>query len=125
MGIAKPVRGDVTMRDCDRCGAFCVLDSHACPPRYIVWCPDMYGTEEDGKTFHASSPSAAAEKWAEWSDCHSADYGIVKGTDALVHVRREDGGETLAFTVSGETVPLYHARPAATPAPSEIHEEAT
>ena len=86
-----------------------------CPPRYVVWCPDDGNTEEGGKTFRARSASAAAEQWAEWSDRHSADYNIVKGCDAVVHVRSEDGGETFAFSVTGETVPLYSARPTAAP----------
>lgn len=106
----------MSLRDCDRCGSFCVLNDHVCPPRYIVWAPDDGGAEEDGKKFHAQSASAAAEQWAEWSDRHSADYNIARGSDAVVHVRAEDGGETFAFTVTGETVPLYSARPATMPA---------
>jgi hypothetical protein len=103
------------LRDCDRCGSFCVLDDHVCPPRYVVWCPDDGSTEDDGKTFRANSPSGAAEQWAEWNDRHSADYNIVKGCGAVVHVRSEDGGETSVFTVTGETVPLYSARLMAMP----------
>lgn len=97
----------MSLRDCDRCGSFCVLDDHVCPPRYVVWSHEDGGTDEDGKTFRAQSASAAAEQWAEWIDRHSAEYSIVKGCDAVVHVRSEDGGETFAFTVTGEFVPLY------------------
>jgi hypothetical protein len=100
-----------TYEDCRRCGAFCVSTFHVCPPRHVVWCPEAGETEEDGQSFRAHSARAAAERWAEWSDRHSADYGIVRGASVIVHVRQDGCEEMESFTVTGEMVPCYTAHP--------------
>ena len=77
--------------------------------KYTVWCPDHGSTFEDGRKFEASDAEHAAERWAEWEDAYSAEYSIVGGSEKIVRVRGEDGGEQ-EFTVTGESVPLYRAR---------------
>lgn len=80
---------------------------------YLVW---REGEEEreDAKRVKALYASQAAENWAEWADSWSADYTIVRGTDARVFVALDDGGtDAELFSVSGETRAIYHALPAA------------
>jgi hypothetical protein len=78
--------------------------------QYLVWCPDLGSTEEDGRKIMAHDPEDAACLWARREDSRSADYWIVGGTDANVVVRDPDGAEH-ALIVSGESVPSYRARP--------------
>ena len=94
--------------------------NHRCDPGWYVWQPDNGETEDDARTFYGMSPDAAVEKWAAWSDSHSADYDIVGGGEATVHVRLRSQDtdraeflrlptEELIFEVYGESVPSYHA----------------
>lgn len=87
---------------CAECGQWKGVypDRHRCDPFFSVWCPDHGETEDDAEEFRAMGHSNAAEKWAEWSDRTSADYTIVRGSDATVHVRGR--GQTRTFVVSGE-----------------------
>jgi len=78
--------------------------------KYLVWCPEYGGTRDDARTIDAFCASKAAELWAEHEDRTSADYLIVKGNCAVVHVSREDDPTTTSvFRVYGETVPRYSA----------------
>ncbi len=83
-------------------------DRHRCPPAYRVWCPDRCEDEEDAGVVHAHGPEPAAETWAERDDAHSADYAIVGGSPAIVHVRAPDGTLTV-WRVTGEVIPSYSA----------------
>ena len=105
-------------RDCK--GMVFDASAHRCDPGWLVWRPDYGETEDDARTFYAMSASGAVEKWAAWSDEHSADYDIVGGSEATVHVRLRGlekeraeylvlPTEELVFEVYGETVPSYHA----------------
>lgn len=76
--------------------------------KFKVWCQDRGSTEDDARQIEAFDAEAAAEKWAEWDDHHSADYLIIGGTPATVCVR--DGDKVRTFTVHGEPAPHYHAR---------------
>ena len=76
---------------------------------YQVWCPDLGSTRDDAHTIKAFSPDRAAEEWAQREDSHSADYWIVRGTDAHVVVQ-DEYGRTHEFTVSGESCAVYTAR---------------
>ena len=65
--------------------------------------------EADHDVVYAHDAEAAAEKWAEESD-GQGDYAIVAGDAEVVKVRpRDAGGAWETWTVSGETVPQYHA----------------
>lgn len=77
--------------------------------RYKVWSPDHGSVEDDATEIEAADAEDAAKEWAERDDCNSADYLIVRGNDALVHVRAPDGS-LHRFMVSGESVPVYRAR---------------
>lgn len=79
---------------------------------YTVWCEDLGQEQRDGKRFAEGGPREAAAEWARWSDWHSADFSIVGGQDAEVCVYDERTGAVSRWTVSGESVPEYRARPA-------------
>ena len=76
-----------------------------------VWRPDE-SSREDASVFRAPTPPYAVEAWARHDDAHSADYRIVRGNDATVHVCREDDetSEPLVYIVYGEPVALYSAK---------------
>jgi hypothetical protein len=97
------------------------FDGHHCDPSWLVWSPEDGETEDDGRVFYGMSPDRAVEKWAEWSDRNSADYSIVGGQEATVHVRLAEGQgeraeflrlqtEEIVFNVYGESVPEYTAQ---------------
>jgi hypothetical protein len=83
--------------------------------RYIVWCPDLGQEQEDGLKITASGTRQAVEDWAEWHDNVGAEYSIVGGKDATVTVMSIKSGDKRDWIVSGESMPIYRARPAATP----------
>lgn len=80
--------------------------------RYTVWCEDLGQEQSDGKKFAEGGPREAATEWARWNDWNSAEYAIVGGKDAEVCVYDEHSGAVSRWTVSGEAVPQYRARPA-------------
>lgn len=79
--------------------------------KYLVWRPE-YGQEpEDGTVVDAYDANSAACKWAERDDAESADYLIVRGSDATVKVRAVNKPtDEWEMIVSGESVPSYRAR---------------
>ena len=62
------------------------------------------------RTITASSPTEAAEKWAYLEDVESVDFTIVKGQPEDVVVKAGNG-QRFYFTVSGQPVPKYTAKP--------------
>lgn len=76
---------------------------------YIVWCPELGSTPEDGKTIKASEAEEAATIWARREDAESADYWIVGGDGATVMVRDEHGQDK-TIRVRGEPIINYYAR---------------
>ena len=79
--------------------------------KYLVWCPELGSSAEDGRQFAAFDAEGAACMWARWEDAHSADYWIVQGQGTTVIVRSPDGSES-GFKVTGESDIHYSARPA-------------
>lgn len=65
------------------------------------------------KKVEAIDEEHAAELWAHWEDSHSAEYSIVCGRVEPVVEVRDPKGNLTRWTVSGESVPSYHARHAA------------
>jgi hypothetical protein len=82
---------------------------------YIVWCPELGQEQHDGVKVTATDPGTAAQDWAEWQDCYSAEYSIVAGADRTVTVLDIANGERRDWIVSGESVPIYRARLVVTP----------
>ena len=82
--------------------------AHRCPPAYLAWCPDLDEDEDEAIALYAVEAEEAAEEWAERQDADSAEYGIVVGEPATVHVRAPDGTVTV-WRVTGESVPSYSA----------------
>ena len=76
--------------------------------RDITNAQDGSSYEEAGRV-RATDHASAAEVWAQQDDADSVDYTIVKGEPARVRVTDEDGCAK-EFVVSGEAVPVYHAR---------------
>ena len=78
---------------------------------FIVWCPDLGSTQEDGDRIQASDAEIAAEKWAHMDDAYSAEYAIVGGQEReVIVVEDRKGAQELRFKVTGEAVPQYYAR---------------
>lgn len=103
---------------------------HQCPPGWLIWRPEYGQTEEDARTFYGYGPDGPVEQWAAWADSHSADYSIVNGSEATVHVRlrpedmhRADGlrlpKDVMVFEVTGESTPSYHAHQTRIMTPAE------
>lgn len=81
------------------------------PKTFIVWCPDLGSTQEDGDRIKALDAEFAAEKWAQIDDAYSAEYAIVGGQEReVVVVEDREGAQELRFKVTGEAVPQYYAR---------------
>lgn len=80
---------------------------HKCPPVFEAWFKD--DGEYDSRKIHARDAEAAAEKFAEYDDQHSAEFLIVGGSEAEIWVRQPATGEIKKFTVRGESVPQYYA----------------
>jgi hypothetical protein len=77
---------------------------------YIVWCPDLDETKEEGRAFTADCPATACEKWAERHDWESAEYAIVGGQAArAMVVSKGSDMPPLHYIVSGEATPRYTA----------------
>ena len=99
---------------CKTSGAWMMFpNSHRCPPAYDVIDEDGgYGDDawQWACKIFARDPESAAEKWADQHDCEG-DYTIIRGTEAVVSVRDEQGNVT-RWIVSGESVPEYTARAA-------------
>jgi len=78
---------------------------------YLIWCPELGSTSDDGNNVTGYSAEDAAETWAQREDSESADYWIVKGEGTTVIVRSPDGTEQ-SFYVTGEQAINYYARAA-------------
>ena len=86
-------------------------DTYRLNDAYVVWCPALGQTREDGQRISAIGKTAAAEAWADWRDFSTVEFAIAKGTPAEVMVARDIPGATaFRFIVSGETVLQYNAR---------------
>lgn len=70
-----------------------------------------YGSD-GGSGIEANTPRDAAEKWAQEMDGSTVEYLIAgKQQDAVVVVTEANTGRKSQWTVIGETVPVYRARP--------------
>lgn len=79
--------------------------------KFLVWCPDLGITANDGKVIEALDAEEAAKSWAEYEDYNSGDYWIVGGGNTpMVIVRHVDSGVDTKFFVSGEMVYQYSAK---------------
>lgn len=74
---------------------------------YSVWWPDQGQTKDDARAFYAFDHERAAAEWADWYDNYSADYCIVSGIEAIVHVQREDQPDARRVLVTGEISRTY------------------
>lgn len=79
---------------------------------YLVWDPDLGQTAEDGKDMGGGNARDAATGWAEWNDCHSAEYAIASRAERHVCVLDKVTGRVSEFTVTGWSMPCYSAKPA-------------
>lgn len=77
--------------------------------KYIVWCPELGSTADDGKTISAYDEFEAAAMWARREDAESADYWIVGGEGTTVIVRDPFGNDKI-LRVLGEPCINYTAR---------------
>jgi hypothetical protein len=79
--------------------------------KYLVWRPESGQEPEDGVVIDAYDANSAACRWAERYDADSAEYLIVRGTDATVRVRAVNNpADAWEMIVSGESAPSYRAR---------------
>jgi len=97
------------MGECKTCCHY-AGDSHKCAPAWNVWRPDEQ-EQEDSRIFYSYNPEVAVEDWAEYDDAQGADYRIVGGSEATVHVRPrgDTATEPLVFIVHGEQTATYRA----------------
>ena len=96
---------------CPTCQEYAWLRRHKCAPVWLVFTEDRHEDWDEADKVYATDAEQAAEKWAERDDCDSAEYSIVAGSDVAVQVRRldEPDSDPVWWTVTGESVPQYHA----------------
>lgn len=100
----------MSYENCPKCNRYVWLETHTCQPTFICWCPEYGQTMADARRVRGRDHEDAAIEWATRFDRDSADYLIVRGNDAAVHVAHEDGGDEQVLVVSGEMVASYSAR---------------
>ena len=93
---------------CSVCGNFLYSSGHKCPPKWLVWDAEDE-SESDARVIYAINPDDAAELWAERDDSDSAEYSIVSGHKVTVFVKDPQLNTMKQFSVTGESVPEYHA----------------
>ena len=79
--------------------------------KWRVWNPDFGQEAEDGPTIYARDAESAAAEGAERMDM-DGDYAIIRGTEAVLHVRPyedDDDSRTTVFNIEAESVPQYRA----------------
>lgn len=92
--------------NCRTCGRWDWLDSHECPPTWLVADPDYEGEIENGKKIHALDACAAVERYAELRT-YDGD-GLFESDRILVRPAAEDG-PAAEYEVTGELVPEFTA----------------
>jgi len=96
---------------CPKCGEslLCLFGTHVCPPCWEIWNDYNGETRADAHKFYSFSVTSAVEAWAAWEDNHSAEYGIVGGSEATVSASPVGGKEVRKYLVRGEALPHYTA----------------
>lgn len=95
---------------CAECCTYHAEGQHL--PVWLVWCEDYDEGIDDAEEVRASDAKIAAERWAERSDCQSAEYSIIAGGDVTVCVvleERKGLADPVLYRVSGGSVPQYNA----------------
>jgi hypothetical protein len=103
----------VSITWCDDCGGMSFGTAvHTCPPRWDIWRPDHGEERGDRHPERGEDAEAAVTLWAERDDSDSAEYSIVGGEEATVHVCPHDAdgdAQHEVWRVYGEAQPVYHA----------------
>lgn len=104
---------------CRICGEWGWTDTHKCPPRWDIYCPENGDEPDHARSFYAIDAEAAAEKWAERYDEYDEPSIARQDFTPTVCVRRYGTDDVWErWTVSGEYVPQYYAREAEAPTPT-------
>lgn len=77
-------------------------------PRFYAYDPDN-GDADDARAFDALDAGDAAEQYAEAADHRSAEYRYAS-EGGVVMVRAEGSETWVRYAITGEAVPVYHAR---------------
>lgn len=99
---------------CRHCDGFIFRPgSHKCPPRWLVWDPDLGETSADARPTYATDAEEAAEKYQEHSEASACEYTCMEGGEVALHVLPADElasvEQVQVFHVTGEAVPSYRA----------------
>jgi hypothetical protein len=87
--------------------------------QFVVWCPYLGSTQDDGTTIVTFSAEHAAKTWARNEDADSADYWIVKSFEGTtVKVLEVSTGTIHNILVTGEAEPIYTAMTISSEAPT-------
>lgn len=99
---------------CRHCDEFIYRPgSHKCPPRWLVWDPDLGETSADARPTYATDAEEAAEKYQQHSEASACEYPCMDGGEVALHVLPADElasvEQVQVFHVTGEAVPHYSA----------------
>jgi hypothetical protein len=89
---------------CTICGEFGLINTHRCPPTYLV--SDENSDEEwnDWARIYANDAEEAAEKFSAQRDSSQGEYPSYR----IVYVKQdEENSPAVAYNVSCESVPSY------------------
>lgn len=93
---------------CGKCGRFTMYPPCTCKTYKVKRLERGYENEEPEEVY-GFDPQSAAEKWAEEYDEDSGERCILNGLEMDIEVISPDGS-AIQYSLSGETVPQYHAR---------------
>lgn len=94
---------------CSVCGDYGFLDTHRCPPSWLVFFDDGDHDEESAWKIYARDAKEAAEIFVERWEAHFAEYYVADGDEVDVIVVSTITDEKQAYTVRGEMRPHYSA----------------
>lgn len=92
-------------RTCRR-STFALHGTHQCPPAWRLWFPDE--TEANAGLTYGDTATNAVESWAMQYDADNS-YGIVRGGDKVVLLRKVGTDAVHRVSVEGRSEPVYRA----------------
>jgi len=91
---------------CTKCGEFGFIDTHRCPPTWLVSDENSDGEWNYWTRIYADDAEKASEKFSARRDASQGEYPSYR----TVYVKQDEGDSpAVAYDVSCEAVPSYQA----------------
>ena len=85
-------------------------NTEACPPQYLVWCPEVHEFEEGASSYHGEDEEGAARTWARSYD--ECDHPLLDTHSGLEVFVKDAQGVVTKWRVRAEASIDYYADPA-------------